>query len=154
MGTRHIIFVTLNNETKIAQYGQWDGYPSGVGIDLLNILRGINLHMFKEQVAKLRFANPSELENIPDEVLLSKHKELSRDTSSEIIEMVLESENPESLLLVDASREKDNSWIEYCWYINLDDETFSMDNNRFATFNLNDLPTNQQFVEQCEKAAA
>ena len=29
MGTRHLIAVQLDGEYKIAQYGQWDGYPEG-----------------------------------------------------------------------------------------------------------------------------
>ena len=35
MGTRNTIRVYLNDELKISQYGQWDGYPSGQGRDLL-----------------------------------------------------------------------------------------------------------------------
>ena len=38
MGTRHLTCVVLNNEYKVAQYGQWDGYPSGQGLDILNFL--------------------------------------------------------------------------------------------------------------------
>lgn len=35
MGTRNTLKVYLNDELKISQYGQWDGYPSGQGRDLL-----------------------------------------------------------------------------------------------------------------------
>jgi len=27
MGTRHLTMVIQNKEPKVAQYGQWDGYP-------------------------------------------------------------------------------------------------------------------------------
>jgi len=29
MGTRNLTIVTSNGKTKVAQYGQWDGYPGG-----------------------------------------------------------------------------------------------------------------------------
>lgn len=36
MGTRHLIGIIDKNGTlKVAQYGQWDGYPSGQGVDVL-----------------------------------------------------------------------------------------------------------------------
>jgi hypothetical protein len=39
MGTRHLTMVVSNNETKVAQYGQWDGYPEGQGVTILTFLR-------------------------------------------------------------------------------------------------------------------
>ena len=41
MGTRHLIFIQLNGEYKLSQYGQWDGYLEGQGLDVLNFLRTI-----------------------------------------------------------------------------------------------------------------
>ena len=38
MGTRNLTCVILNGEFKVAQYGQWDGYPSGSGKDILTWL--------------------------------------------------------------------------------------------------------------------
>lgn len=31
MGTRNLTCVVLDGEFKVAQYGQWDGYPEGSG---------------------------------------------------------------------------------------------------------------------------
>ena len=39
MGTRHLTCVVKDGDYKVAQYGQWDGYPSGQGIDILTFLR-------------------------------------------------------------------------------------------------------------------
>ena len=36
MGTRNTTRIYFNNELKVAQYGQWDGYPSGQGKDFMN----------------------------------------------------------------------------------------------------------------------
>lgn len=39
MGTRHKIKVIYNGELKVNQYGQWDGYPTGQGADVLKFCR-------------------------------------------------------------------------------------------------------------------
>lgn len=43
MGTRNLTIVHSNGEYKVAQYGQWDGYPEGLGVQLLKYLKGIIL---------------------------------------------------------------------------------------------------------------
>ena len=55
MGTRGLTSVKVNGETKIAQYGQWDHYPSGQGIVALNFLRNFNEEHFRTQLSKCRF---------------------------------------------------------------------------------------------------
>ena len=39
MGTRHLIIVWYKGKYRIAQYGQWDGYPSGQGLRVLRFLK-------------------------------------------------------------------------------------------------------------------
>lgn len=40
MGTKHLIAVIDKKGTlKVAQYGQWDGYPSGQGVDVLKFAK-------------------------------------------------------------------------------------------------------------------
>ena len=39
MGTRHIIKVVKNGKTWVSQYGQWDGYPTGQGCDVIEFIR-------------------------------------------------------------------------------------------------------------------
>ena len=39
MGTRNLTCVVLNGEYIVAKYCQWDGYPSGQGVEILNFLR-------------------------------------------------------------------------------------------------------------------
>ncbi len=62
MGTRHLIVVILNGRWYIAQYGQWDGYPSVVGMQLVRLLASPDL------VARVRAGLPHTYE--PDEAAL------------------------------------------------------------------------------------
>lgn len=39
MGTRHIIKVRKNGKDWISQYGQWDGYPTGQGEDVMKFVK-------------------------------------------------------------------------------------------------------------------
>lgn len=49
MGTRNLTAVYLDGQYKVAQYGQWDGYPEGQGITVLTFLRDkMDLELFKE----------------------------------------------------------------------------------------------------------
>ena len=46
METRHLTLVYKNGAFKVAQYGQWDGYPSGQGLTALKFLRSADLSRF------------------------------------------------------------------------------------------------------------
>jgi hypothetical protein len=89
MGTRYLIAVQTDGEYKIAQYGQWDGYPSRQGAKILEFLRSHDLEAFRNQVRKCRWLTPEE------ETLFYSHPEwpevypwLSRDAGSEILNYV------------------------------------------------------------------
>lgn len=65
MGTRHYIQIQLNNEYRLEQYGQWDGYMSGVGVDVIIFLKKLisnNLiNDFVDKVSKLKSFTDEEL---------------------------------------------------------------------------------------------
>lgn len=60
MGTRHLIAVVVDGEYKVAQYGQWDGYPSGQGASLLEKLSNINIDTFRDNVRELTYISEEE----------------------------------------------------------------------------------------------
>ena len=49
MGTRNLTTVIKNSETKVAQYGQWDGYPGGQGLTALKFLLKTDLSEFSKK---------------------------------------------------------------------------------------------------------
>ena len=64
MGTRNLTIVHKNGEYKVAQYGQWDGYPEGLGVTLLNFLKNVNMDSFRNAIDNVSFYTKEELEDI------------------------------------------------------------------------------------------
>ena len=101
MGTRNNISVVIDNDIMVHQYGQWDGYPSGQGQDIVNFLTTCDLDTFKAKVRKLKQYTPKAVEKIEcsysskgtfnsisdDEwqKLIEDHPELTRDSGSRIL---------------------------------------------------------------------
>jgi len=66
MGTRNVTMVISGGETKVAQYGQWDGYPSGQGVTILNFLKRFSLKKFKKQLDKFQFRGKKQEEEMEE----------------------------------------------------------------------------------------
>lgn len=123
MGTRHLIGVVLDGDFKIAQYGQWDGYPSGQGATIRNFLTSPNLDIvrFIENVRKLRWITDEETaviektENWPKEFPW-----MSRDAGAEILLMVYSGQVPYVGDGLDFAL--DGLFCEYAYVIDLDGE--------------------------------
>lgn len=68
MGTRNLTIVHKNGEYKVAQYGQWDGYPEGLGVDLLSFLKNVNIDSFRNAIDNVSFYTKEELEDIDKQI--------------------------------------------------------------------------------------
>lgn len=103
MGTRHLICVVIDGDFKIAQYGQWDGYPDGQGIDILTYLRTANYDALTANLRKLRWTTHEDFARVNKELDLgdsgwmdmeqaarykAAYPALSRDTGSKILALV------------------------------------------------------------------
>lgn len=89
MGTRNLTMVISEGKTKIAQYGQWDGQPSGQGEIILEFLLKCDLDKLKERVDKLRWATDKEIKKIDaTKDWWEKYPFLSRDCGGEILSAV------------------------------------------------------------------
>jgi len=99
MGTRHLTIIKSEGEVKVAQYGQWDGYPDGVGRDIVNLLHEIEqnnaMDLLRERVNQCTRASEEDMDAINDAMKESGlalnylYPEFSRDTSSDIVWLIL-----------------------------------------------------------------
>lgn len=100
MGTRNLTIVQKDREYKVAQYGQWDGYPEGLGVQLLIFLKRVNMHSFKECIDKVSFYTQEELEKIENHIETMKrnfkdydwtlaYPELSRDWGGDVLQHII-----------------------------------------------------------------
>jgi len=93
MGTRNLTIVISNGETKVAQYGQWDGYPEGQGKTILGTLKQIihsgQLGQFKTKIDTLSWLTKEDAEKIEnDNEWEVNYPYLSRDCGGQIIEAI------------------------------------------------------------------
>ena len=138
MGTRNLTAVYLDGEYKIAQYGQWDGYPEGQGMTALNFLRSMDEEKFKSALRNSSFISRDELAalwkqygaydngmvSLDDADRMKKdHPEYSRDTGANILQMV--HDHPDGMMLQNQiGFAADGLFCEWAWVVDLDKRTF------------------------------
>lgn len=155
MGTRNLTIVVLNNEVKVAQYGQFDGYPSGRGATILEFLRNVNLEDFKTKVATCSWASKQLLESAfisvgstDGSLTMSQLNELEdrfpqfyRNTGSEILSLIMLSYPNGIKLKNDYDFAGNSLFCEYCYVVDLDKETFEV----YLGFNQTPLDEGDRF---------
>lgn len=186
MGTRHLIAVRHEGDWRIAQYGQWDGYPEGQGIDVLNFCRNNIDTVFEEKLRNCRFISQEEEREawiacgadlkdgfVSMDVANKFHKKfplLSRDLGADVLKRVYASEG-EVYLRNTLEFAKNSLFCEWAYVIDLDEDVLEVYNGfnkkpvkgRFAsntsnedgyypvsllhTFDFNELPSNEEFIE-------
>ena len=60
MGTRNITRVVSNNELKVCQYCQWDGYPTGAGRAIAGFIRESDDERMVERLTHVTLSMPKE----------------------------------------------------------------------------------------------
>lgn len=148
MGTRHLIAVVSSGVFKVANYGQWDGYPSGQGQEVLRFLGEADLAAFKAKVDQCRPLTAGEIaavEATKDWPTVYPH--LSRDAGAKVLTMVADSENGLGLVLTPEFA-ADSLFCEWAYVIDLDAGTFEVykgfqrkDREREVRGRFKDLPT-------------
>ena len=133
MGTRNLTCVWIDGAFKVAQYGQWDGYPGGIGLDILRFLKQTNLDAFKDAARACRWATKEEVEATwlecgmekgaefvsmaISDIHGKKYPEFSRDTAAKILPLILK----KPLALNDKHEfAADGLFCEWAYVIDLD----------------------------------
>jgi hypothetical protein len=160
MGTRHLTMVIEKKKPVVAQYGQWDGYPSGQGITILEFLRNTNLETFKEKLKKVRFMNEDDdkkLKEFHESIgskdgwvnmeqaakVNEKYPYLSRDNGSDILNMIFKSYDQEILIGDSSDFAGDSLFCEWGYVVDLDKNVLEV----YKGFNKRKLGKTQRFAK-------
>lgn len=161
MGTRHLVAVQIDGVYKVAQYGQWDGYPTGQGVRVLDFLKNGDIEALKRNVAKAY--EPTEEDSIrmwaefDVDIVASKgmveyskanafgekYPSLDRDTGAGILELIANSDDAEKIpLRVDIGFAGDSLFCEWAYVIDFDIGTFEV----YKGFNKEPVPADSRFA--------
>jgi len=124
--------VVSGGKTKIAQYGQWDGMPTGQGVTVLKFLkrRRGKFEAFKKKLENCRFCNAEDDKKIEEffksigsndgwMTMDQSDKYMNRDHGAKILDMVLKSKG--EVLLSDATNfSADSLFCEWAYVIDFD----------------------------------
>lgn len=151
MGTRNITIVKLDDEYKVAQYGQWDGYPGGQGKVILEFLKKFDRETFIKNLRLTKFISREELRNLFDKEssrandeykFFKYHPQFSRDTAAGILDLIQEGKALQ--LFNEINFVNDSLFCEWGYVIDLDNNTFEV----YTGFNQNPLPESERFYSK------
>ena len=156
MGTRHIIKVRKNGKDWVSQYGQWDGYPTGQGTEIVrflsqhtNIVRLDNAidmgyivplsdtrwSELMEKLEKLTKKDPV-INDIVNQMF--RTSVFSRDTGAKCLYMLTREFSKRYTHIAEPS-----GWEEYMYTIDLDSRTLKVEEldgpKRFKVYDIDDF---------------
>jgi hypothetical protein len=119
--------VIMNGETKVAQYGQWDGYPAGQGVTILKFLKNNNLKKFRNKLESVSFftkEQEEELEGMSDKELFKKYPHINRNMGAEILTEIYKG-NAKKLINSEGFA-IDGLFCEWAYVVDLDKNIFEV----------------------------
>ena len=150
MGTRNLTIVHKNGEYKVAQYGQWDGYPGGLGVTLLNFLKNVNMDSFRNAIDNVSFYTKEEIgeinktideirKDIPNYSWQKDFPQLSRDTGVDILNLITFKGVNKVNNSIDFAA--DSLFCEWAYVIDIDTNKFEV----YKGFNHEELNSDERF---------
>lgn len=163
MGTRNLTIVKSKGKTKVAQYGQWDGYPTGQGQTIATFISRYNMETFKNKVDALGEWTPEQREAAVKALgitsswitmeeadrMKAKYPEFDRDQGAGILELIMQ--GVVQRVQLNEEFKNDTLFCEYYYIIDLDNKTVSMNGGEPLSF---DEWTKVGKMEELEKQEA
>jgi hypothetical protein len=164
MGTRHLVCVVKDKEYKVAQYGQWDGYPSGQGQGVVDFIKGEgNIEKLETSLSRVRYLDYKDrdkefIDNYnknappymsspetrsPDQIKWFSNYQ-TRDLGAQILSNIAFSEDEEILLTDSIDFAKDSLFCEYAYIVNLDTQELEI----YKGFNTSPLDKSERFYSE------
>ena len=150
MGTRHLqIVINKNGVRKVSQYGQWDGYPQGQGVDILNFLKTTDLEKYQTELEKIHEITEEEARMVNKcNDWATKYPYLSRDCGSRIHYMIL---NGDVEFIAICTEEEARKWCEGFYTIDFQKGEFISEYyNIRQAYKLTELPTEEEYLRIME----
>lgn len=164
MGTRNLTMVINEvGETKVAQYGQWDGYPSGQGATILNFLKERKAEL-KEAIENVKWVDDDEVDNylrsigcadgwmnMEQSSLFNKRFPfLSRDHGGKILELICDADSTPELRNA-SSFKKDGLFCEWAYTVDFQNNKLIVEGGKEKSFSLSKLPSEKNFLKALEE---
>ena len=139
MGTRNLTIVKHDYQIKVAQYGQWDGYPRGAGQTIIDFLKAVDFDpaKFIEKLKLCQFVPQSKLDKMTDEQygeLCRTKPQFSRDTGAGILQMIWENTEKKFELKNAIEFGFDDLFCEWLYIIDLDHNKLIVRHNLIDPF--------------------
>lgn len=157
MGTRNLTVVFMDGEYRVAQYGQWDGYPEGQGLTCLRFLRDqMNEKDFRDALSHIKYIDDEKLQKIWIDYGMDAYgsipikdanrfrqtfPEFSRDTGAKILSMIQDNKITSNCLEDCLTFAADSLFCEWAYVVDFDKRTFEV----YKGFNKTPLEKSDRF---------
>lgn len=157
MGTRNLTIVFMDGEYRVAQYGQWDGYPEGQGLTCLRFLRDqMNEKDFREALSHIKYISGEKLHKMWEDYGMYEDgsidvkdadrfrctfPEFSRDTGAEILTMIYNNRITSNCLEDSLTFASESLFCEWAYVVDFDKRTFEV----YKGFNKTPLDKSDRF---------
>lgn len=167
MGTRNLTCVVDRyGNYKVAQYCQWDGYPSGQGATVYDFIQNWDRDEFEDALSKVYYLTPSiiqeyceKLETDPRldkvgtyayDLVKEDYPQLHRDTGAKVLQWIVEQYRAGKWpigLKSDLSFAADSLYCEFCYVIDLQKNELET----LVGFNKSPLSEGERFAHMCRQ---
>lgn len=164
MGTRNLTkVIDSTGRIKVAQYGQWDGYPSGQGVNMLSFISEYKmLDKIEKSLRKVHFITDEESESFYQAFVdgngmmtmdqsndfESIYPSLSRNTGSDILKVMVYSTGYTLPLVDNTEFENDDLFCEGVYTLDFENRVFVSTYGEVTTsFSFDQLPTAEEYLK-------